>query len=318
MINAWNNFKGNLWKETINVRDFIQSNYTEYTGDSSFLSGPSSKTSSQWNVMMKILKAERLNGGVLDVSSNIISAIDSHEPGYIDRENEVVVGLQTDKPLKRAIFPKGGVRMVEQSLEEYGFPEMDQNIKEIYTKYRKSHNEGVFDVYDPEILACRKSGIITGLPDAYGRGRIIGDYRRVALYGVDALIKDREQIKAKTNGIHFDEHTIREREELSEQIKALNELKNLAKSYGFDISNPATTALEAVQWLYFAYLGAAKEANGAATSVGRITTFLDIYIQRDLDAGLITEELAQEMIETFMHTAFEGGRHALRVNKISC
>lgn len=293
----WRGFKGEDWKQNVAVRDFIQRNYTEYRGDSGFLAGPSEKTSRQWNIVSELLKRERLNGGVLDVSSDVGSGITSHAPGYISQENEVIVGLQTDAPLRRAIYPKGGLRMVEQSLEEYGFPPMAHKIKEIFQNYRKSHNEAVFDVYDPEILTCRKSGVISGLPDAYGRGRIIGDYRRVALYGVDALIAERRALKAKTDGAEFSEFIICQREELSEQIKALQELKSLAMAYGFDISQPASTALEAVQWLYFGYLGAARESNGAATSVGRITAFLDIYIQRDLDEGRITETEAQEMID---------------------
>ena len=296
-LDPWRGFAGTDWKQAVAVRDFIQHNYTEYRGDKSFLSGPTEKTQRQWAVMTELLAQERRNGGVLAVSTEVGSSITSHAPGYIDQENEVIVGLQTDAPLRRAIFPKGGVRMVEQSLEEYGFPPLGETIKGIFRDYRKSHNDGVFDVYDPEILACRKSGIITGLPDAYGRGRIIGDYRRVALYGIDALIAERQALKAETNGADFSETVLRQREELAEQIKALNELKALAASYGFDISRPATTAREAVQWLYFAYLAGTRESNGAATSVGRITTFLDIYIQRDLDEGRITEAEAQEMID---------------------
>ena len=296
-LDPWRGFIGEDWKGQVAVREFIQANYTEYRGNKDFLAGPTEKTLRQWAVMCDLLKQERKNGGVLAVSTDVGSSITSHDAGYISRENEVIVGLQTDAPLRRAIYPKGGLRMVEQSLEEYGFPAVPDHINEVFTKYRKNHNEGVFDIYDPEILACRKSGIITGLPDAYGRGRIIGDYRRVALYGVDALIADRQQLKAQTNSKHFDEVVMRQREEFSEQVKALNELKQLAASYGYDISKPAATALEAVQWLYFAYLGAAREANGAATSVGRITTFLDIYIQRDLEEGRITEAEAQEMID---------------------
>ncbi|MDE2259805.1 MAG: formate C-acetyltransferase [Betaproteobacteria bacterium] len=293
----WRGFKGDIWKRDIAVRDFIHDNYTEYRGDAGFLAGPTEKTLRQWAVVVALLKQERLNDGVLEVSTEVGSSITSHAPGYISRADEVIVGLQTDAPLRRAIFPKGGLRMVEQSLEEYGFPPVPNKIKEIFQDYRKSHNEGVFDVYDPEILACRRSGVITGLPDAYGRGRIIGDYRRIALYGVDALIEERKRQKAKTDGAEFTEMVIRQREELSEQIKALNELKIMALGYGFDLSKPASTALEAVQWLYFGYLAAAKEANGAATSVGRVTTFLDIYIQRDLNEGHITEAEAQEMID---------------------
>ncbi len=293
----WRGFQGEDWRNDIAVREFIRDNASEYRGDASFLVGPTEKTTRQWALVVALLKKERLNGGVLEVSTGVGSSITSHAPGYISRADEVIVGLQTDAPLRRAIFPKGGLRMVEQSLEEYGFAPLPNAIKEIFRDYRKSHNEGVFDVYDPEILACRRSGVITGLPDAYGRGRIIGDYRRVALYGVDRLIEERRQQRAETDGTPFSELVIRQREELSEQIKALNELKMMALSYGFDIARPAATALEAVQWLYFGYLAAAKEANGAATSVGRITTFLDIYLQRDLEEGRITETEAQEMID---------------------
>jgi formate C-acetyltransferase len=293
----WRGFKGDHWKTRIAMRDFIRLNYTEYRGDAGFLAPPTEKTRRQWSVVTELLKKERLNGGVLDVSTEVGSRITAHAPGFISREDEVIVGLQTDAPLRRAIFPNGGMRMVEQSLEEYGFPPVPEKLTEIFRDYRKSHNEGVFDVYDPEILACRRSGVITGLPDAYGRGRIIGDYRRVALYGVDWLVAERQRQKAETDGAEFTDFTIRQREELSEQVKALLELKALARAYGFDISAPARTALEAVQWLYFGYLAAAKEANGAATSVGRITTFLDIYIQRDLDEGRITEAEAQEMVD---------------------
>ena len=296
-LDPWRGFKGEDWKQAVAVREFIQQNYAEYRGDKSFLSGPTTKTQRQWAVMSDLLAKERQNGGVLEVSTHVGSSITSHAPGYISQENEVIVGLQTDAPLRRGIYPKGGLRMVEQSLEEYGFPPLGEEIKTIFTEYRKSHNSGVFDVYDPEILACRRSGIITGLPDAYGRGRIIGDYRRVALYGVDRLIAERQALKAETNGAEFSEFVLRQREELAEQVKALNELKAMAASYGYDISQPATTALEAVQWVYFAYLAGTRESNGAATSVGRITTFLDIYIQRDLDEGRITEAEAQEMID---------------------
>ena len=296
-LDPWRGFRGEVWKQRIALREFIQENYTEYRGDKSFLSGPTAKTQRQWAVMCDLLAQERANGGVLDVSTDVGSSITSHAPGYISQENEVIVGLQTDAPLRRAIYPKGGIRMVEQSLEEYGFPPLGEEIQGIFRNYRKSHNEGVFDVYDPEILACRRSGIITGLPDAYGRGRIIGDYRRVAVYGIDGLIAERQALKAETNGADFSEFVLRQREELAEQVKALQELKTFAASYGFDISRPAATALEAVQWVYFAYLAGARESNGAATSVGRITTFLDIYIQRDLDEGRITEDEAQEMID---------------------
>lgn len=296
-LDPWRSFKGQEWREHVAVRDFIALNRTEYLGNEDFLAGPTERTQKVWNVIKDLQQKERANGGVLAVSADVGSSILSHAPGYIDKENEICVGLQTDAPLKRGIYPNGGLRMVEASLREYNFPPMSEAIKDIYTQYRKTHNQGVFDVYDPEIIACRRSGVITGLPDAYGRGRIIGDYRRVALYGTDFLIADKKREKAESDSHPFSEEVIRTREELAEQIKALQELTEMAKEYGFDITKPATTALEAAQWTYFAFIAAAREANGAATGIGRITTFLDIYIQRDLDEGRITEAEAQEIID---------------------
>jgi len=296
-LDPWRSFQGQEWRNKIAVRDFIAINRTEYTNTEDFLAGPTDRTRKQWAAVQELQKRELENGGVLDVSSNIGSSILAHGPGYIDRDSELIVGLQTDAALKRGIYPNGGLRMIEMGLEEYGFPPVDPKIAEIFTKYRKTHNQGVFDVYDPEIVACRRSGVITGLPDAYGRGRIIGDYRRVALYGADFLIKDKQREKAESNGQPFTEDIIRIREELSEQIRALQELKEMAANYGFDISRPAANALEAAQWTYFAFIGAAKEANGAATGIGRITAFLDIYIERDLQEGTLTEAEAQEIID---------------------
>ena len=298
-LNPWRGFKGQEWREGVALREFIRANFTEYKGKDDFLVAPTERTRKQWDIVLDLKKRECIKG-VLAVSSDIGSSITSHAPGYIDRDSEVIVGLQTDEPLKRAIYPNGGLRMIEIGLEEYGFPTVDPKIAEIFTKYRKTHNQGVFDLYDDEIMACRRSGVITGLPDAYGRGRIIGDYRRVALYGVDFLIVDKRREKAESDSTPFTEEVMRTREELSEQIRALEELKQMAHGYGFDISRPAATAREAVQWLYFAFLGAAKEANGAATSIGRITAFLDIYIERDLNEGRITEDQAQEMIDQFV------------------
>lgn len=297
-MDAWRGFKGDAWREKVAVREFIQDNYTPYEGDDTFLAGPTERTKGIWKTLEGLLKQER-EKGVLDVSADRGSSITAHDAGYIDKDNEIIVGLQTDAPLKRAIMPAGGLRMVETSLKAYGY-ELDPMIREVYTKYRKDHNQGVFDVYTPEIRAARKSGIITGLPDAYGRGRIIGDYRRVALYGVDFLKKERQQNFAELNDVEFTEEVIRQREELSEQFRALEELKEMAAKYGFDVSVPAKTAKEAIQWTYFGYLAAVKEQNGAAMSIGRVSTFLDVYIQRDLDEGLITEEQAQEMIDDFV------------------
>ncbi|WP_233886824.1 formate C-acetyltransferase [Paraburkholderia flagellata] len=291
----WADFVEGTWQSSVDVRSFIQSNYTAYEGDGSFLAGPTARTTALWEKLAVLLKAER-EKGVLDVSADRASSITAHGPGYIDEDNEIIVGLQTDAPLKRAIMPNGGLRMVEAGLEAYGF-KISPVVSEIWTLYRKSHNQGVFDVYSPDVLAARKSGVITGLPDAYGRGRIIGDYRRVALYGVDALKRDRQRAYHELDDAVFDEKTMRTREELSEQFRALEELKEMAASYGYDISRPALTAREAVQWLYFGYLAAVKEQNGAAMSIGRISTFLDIYIQRDMERGLLTEEAVQELFD---------------------
>ncbi|CEQ22006.1 MAG: formate C-acetyltransferase [Paraclostridium sordellii] len=296
---AWKSFKDGKWSKEIDVRGFIQLNYTPYEGDASFLVKATENTNSLMDEMMELFKKERDNGGTLDVDTKTVSAIDAYKPGYIDKEKEVVVGFQTDEPLKRAIMPYGGIRMVESSCKAYGF-ELDNEVKEIFTKYRKTHNQGVFDAYTDEMRLARKSGIITGLPDAYGRGRIIGDYRRVALYGVDRLIEDKVSQKSSLDVSVIDEDTIRLREEISDQIKALEALKRMAESYGFDISRPANNSREAVQWLYFAYLGAIKDQNGAAMSLGRTSTFLDIYFERDLRNGEITEEQIQELMDHFV------------------
>lgn len=296
---AWKNFKEGKWSKEIDVRSFIQLNYTPYEGDDSFLAKATENTNSLIDEMMDLFKKERDNGGTLDVDTKTVSAIDAYKAGYMDKEKEVVVGFQTDDPLKRAIMPYGGIRMVESSCKAYGF-ELDKDVKEIFTKYRKTHNQGVFDAYTDEMRAARRSGIITGLPDAYGRGRIIGDYRRVALYGVDRLIEDKICQKNSLDVNVIDEDTIRLREEISDQIKALEALKRMAESYGFDISKPAKNSREAVQWLYFAYLGAIKDQNGAAMSLGRTSTFLDIYFERDLKNGEITEEEVQELMDHFV------------------
>ena len=298
-MNAWQGFKEGRWTKEIDVRGFIQANYTPYEGDDSFLAGATENTKQLWEEVMELFKKERENGGTLDVDTKTVSAIDAYAPGYINKDKEKVVGLQTDAPLKRAIMPEGGIRMVESSCEAYGF-KCDPLVSEIFTKYRKTHNQGVFDAYTTEMRAARKSGIITGLPDAYGRGRIIGDYRRVALFGVDRLIEDKNEQKLSLEVSCMDEDTIRLREEISDQIKALQALKRMAESYGFDISKPATNSREAVQWLYFAYLAAIKDQNGAAMSIGRTSTFLDIYFERDLKAGTITEEEVQELMDHFV------------------
>ncbi|OII69287.1 formate C-acetyltransferase [Streptomyces sp. CC77] len=299
---AWDGFKGGLWRDTIDVRDFIQRNYTPYEGDASFLAGPTARTTALWQSVADRFPEERAKG-VLDVSHDVPSTITAHAPGWIDRDAELIVGLQTDAPLKRAIMPNGGWRMVAGALETYGYS-VSAQLEKVFTEYRKTHNAGVFDAYTDEIRAARKAGIVTGLPDAYGRGRIIGDYRRVPLYGVDALIaakqREKEELDALPSGARTLEETIRLREELAEQIRALGELKQMAASYGHDIAGPAATAHEAVQWLYFAYLAAVKEQNGAAMSLGRTSTFLDVYLQRDLDAGRITEERAQELVDDFV------------------
>ncbi|GAA0549206.1 formate C-acetyltransferase [Paractinoplanes ferrugineus] len=293
----WRGFTDGAWRHGVAVRDFIQGNYTPYEGDAGFLAGPTERTTAVWAKLSAMFPAER-ERGIYDVDANTPSTITSHRPGYIDRDAELIVGLQTDAPLRRAILPNGGWRMVEGSLKTYGY-EVPQDIADIFTKYRKTHNSGVFDVYDANILAARKAHIITGLPDAYGRGRIIGDYRRVALYGVDHLIARKKADKVAAAG-PFTEDVIRKREELSEQIRALAELKEMAASYGYDISGPATNGREAVQWLYFAYLAAVKEQNGAAMSLGRTSTFLDIYLQRDIAEGVLTESRAQELVDDFV------------------
>jgi formate C-acetyltransferase len=294
----WNGFVGELWKNEINVRDFIQCNYTPYTGDDSFLEGATENTKKVWNKLTEMFKVER-EKGIYDAETKIPQAIDAYGPGYIDKDAEVIVGLQTDAPLKRGIFPKGGLRMVKNSLEAFGY-EIDPLTEEIFTKYRKTHNEGVFSAYTDEMKACRKSGIITGLPDAYGRGRIIGDYRRVPLYGVDRLIEDKQQQMKVLEVAEMDDETIRRREEIFEQIKALKSFVKMGQAYGFDLSRPAENAKEAVQYLYFGYLAAVKDQDGAAMSLGRTSTFLDIYIQRDLENGVITEKEAQELIDQFI------------------
>jgi formate C-acetyltransferase len=295
---AWRGFRGQVWRDSIDTRRFIQDNYTPYEGDAGFLTGPTERTTGIWAGLTAMFTVER-ERGVYDVDAHTPSSITAHAPGYIDRDAELIVGLQTDAPLKRAIMPSGGWRMVETGLRTYGY-EVDPRVKEIFTRYRKTHNEGVFDAYTAEILAARRAHIITGLPDAYGRGRIIGDYRRVALYGVDRLITDKRRVKSSLDALWSDEHVIRDREELAEQIRALGELAEMARSYGLDISGPARTAQEAVQWLYFGYLAAVKEQNGAAMSLGRTSTFLDVYLQRDLDEGRIDESAAQELIDDFV------------------
>lgn len=294
--NEYRTFKGSKWKEDIDVRDFIVNNYTQYDGDESFLKGPSKKTSILWGKLQKLQKEERQKGGVLDMETEVVSSLTAYKDSYLDKENEVVVGLQTDKPLKRAFMPYGGIKMAEESLKTYGYTP-NEKFHEIFTKYHKTHNDGVFDAYTPEILHCRHNKIITGLPDTYGRGRIVGDYRRIALYGVDYLIEKKKEDFALTDDGEMDEKIVREREEISMQIRALKELKQMALDYGFDISKPANNAKEAFQWLYFGYLGAIKTQNGAAMSVGRISTFLDIYIERDLKEGTLSEEEAQELVD---------------------
>ena len=295
---AWHGFVAGPWVDHVDVRDFTQRNYTPYTGDASFLAGPTARTTAMWDRLAAMFPDERAKG-VYDIDATTPSTITSHAPGYIAKDDEVIVGLQTDAPLKRAIMPNGGYRMVLNSLDTYGY-EADPVVTEIFTKYRKTHNDGVFDVYPPAVRAARSSHIITGLPDAYGRGRIIGDYRRVALYGVDALIAAKKLERAELDLERSVENVIRDREELAEQVRALGELKAMAASYGYDISGPATTGREAVQWLYFGYLAAVKEQNGAAMSLGRTSTFLDVYLQRDLEAGALTEAQAQEIIDDFV------------------
>lgn len=297
-MNAYESFKGTKWKNEIDVNDFIQSNYTEYSGSEDFLESPTEATTQLWKQLSEMFLVEKQKG-IYDAETKIPSSIDAYGAGYIDKNLEKIVGLQTDKPLKRAIFPNGGLRMVQQGLEAYGY-KLDDEVVEVYTKYRKSHNEGVFSAYTDSIKKCRSNGIITGLPDAYGRGRIIGDYRRVALYGIDRLISERQARFEACDPDEMTDDLIRLREELHDQILALKALKRMAGSYGYDISQPAANAQEAIQWLYFAYLGAIKDQNGAAMSIGRVSTFLDIYIERDLKNGLITEEEAQELMDHFV------------------
>lgn len=294
----WSDFKGNLWKKEINVRDFIQNNYTPYTGDESFLVGATENTKAVWSKLTEMFK-EEIEKGVYDAETRYPQSIDTYGPGYISKDNESIVGLQTDAPLKRGIYPKGGLRMVENSLNAYGY-EIDPITKEIFTKYRKTHNEGVFSAYTDDMKAVRRSGIVTGLPDAYGRGRIIGDYRRVALYGVDRLIEERKFELKKAEAPELTEEIIRKREEITEQINALKAFVKMCASYGFDVTKPAKNAKEAVQWVYFGYLAATKDQDGAAMSVGRTATFLDIYIENDLAKGLITETEAQDLIDQFI------------------
>lgn len=292
---SWAGFKGELWKKEINVRDFIQNNYTPYTGDDSFLKPSSEKTRKVWNKLTEMFKVER-EKGVYDTETKLPQSITTYGPGYIDKDNEVVVGLQTDAPLKRGIFPKGGIRMVENSLEAYGY-HLDPMTKEIFTKYRKTHNEGVFSAYTDEMLACRRSAIITGLPDAYGRGRIIGDYRRVALYGTARLIEDKKKFQKRLDIQELNDEIIRNREEVTEQIRALQDFEKMCAAYGFDVTRPAKDAREAVQFVYLAYLAAVKDQDGAAMSIGRTSTFLDIYIEKDIREGKLTEEEAQELVD---------------------
>ncbi len=294
MFKQWEGFKNGTWQEDIDVRNFIQKNYKLYEGDGSFLEEKTERTSKVWDKAYALI-VEEVKKGIIDVATDRVSGIDNYDPGYIDRDNEVIVGLQTDAPLKRIVNPFGGMRMVQSSLKEYGY-ELDPEINKNFSKYRKTHNEGVFDAYTKEIRAARSAGLLTGLPDAYGRGRIIGDYRRVALYGIDYLIEEKKKDLDNLNGDMLDE-LVRKREEVSMQIRALGEVKSMAAKYGIDISKPASNAKEAAQHLYFGYLAGIKENNGAATSFGRTSTFLDIYIERDLEAGLITEKEAQEIVD---------------------
>ncbi|NLC41426.1 MAG: formate acetyltransferase, partial [Erysipelothrix sp.] len=297
-MSAWENFVGGQWENEINVRDFIQKNYTPYEGDDSFLAGPTEATTTLWKQVMELNQKEKEAGGVLDADTKVISTISSHGPGYLNKDLEKIVGFQTDKPFKRSLQPFGGIRVSETALAAYGY-EIDKDVDKVFTEYAKTHNQGVFDVYTPEIRTARRNGIITGLPDAYGRGRIIGDYRRVALYGIDRLIAGKKEDLEILSGT-MTEHLIREREEHSEQIRALQDMKKMALAYGIDISKPAETAQEATQFLYFGYLAAIKQQNGAAMSLGRTSTFLDIYVERDLRLGRITEEEAQEIMDHFV------------------
>ena len=299
MLEQWKGFKGKIWQEEINTRDFIQNNYTPYDGDESFLAGPADSTNKLWGKVQQLQKEERAKGGVLDMDTHIVSGITSHEPGYIDPEMkdlEKIVGLQTDKPLKRAFMPYGGIKMAEEACTTYGYTP-DPELHKIFTEYHKTHNQGVFDAYTPEMRAVRKNKIITGLPDTYGRGRIVGDYRRIALYGIDRLVEAKQYDLANCGNGKMRDSVIRQREELADQIRALKQMKVMAASYGCDISKPAANAREAVQWTYFGYLAAIKTQNGAAMSIGRISTFLDIYIKRDIDSGTLTEAEAQELID---------------------
>ena len=295
---GWRGFEGGTWVREINIRSFIRHNYTPYDGNEDFLEGPTQDTLDLWDQVMELTRQEREAGGVLDMDTSIISTITSHGPGYLNKEKEKIVGFQTDKPFKRAMMPYGGIRMAEKACADNGYT-IDPQVKEFFTTHRKTHNAGVFDAYTPEMRACRSSHIITGLPDAYGRGRIIGDYRRVALYGVDRLIEDKQEQKIRTRSAMYEE-VIRDREELSEQIRALEDLKKMAASYGYDISKPAVNTKEAIQWLYFGYLAAVKEQNGAAMSLGRTSTFLDIYAERDLNEGTFTEKELQELVDHFI------------------
>ncbi|HET9516375.1 MAG TPA: pyruvate formate lyase family protein, partial [Actinoplanes sp.] len=295
---AWQGFTGQAWQSTIDVAGFIRDNVTPYEGGAEFLAGPTDRTRAVWETLSAMFVDERARG-IHDVDTHTPSTITSHEPGWIDRDNELIVGLQTGAPLRRAIMPAGGLRMVEGGLKAYGY-ELDPVVRQIFTTYRKTHNAGVFDAYPADVIAARRSHIITGLPDAYGRGRIIGDYRRVALYGVDRLIAERRALKASLDSRLSSEDVIRDREELAEQIRALGELVEMAESYGYDISGPARTGREAIQWVYFGYLAAAKEQNGAAMSLGRTSTFLDIYLERDIAAGVLTESEAQELVDDFV------------------
>ena len=297
-IIAWHGFEGGTWEKEVNVRSFIKHNYTPYDGDDSFLESATEDTLALWDQVMDLTRQEREKGGVLDMDTKIISTITSHAAGYLNKDKEKIVGFQTDKPFKRALHPYGGIRMAEKACKDNGY-ELDPTVKEFFEVHRKTHNAGVFDAYTPEMRDCRSSHIITGLPDAYGRGRIIGDYRRVALYGVDRLIEDKKQQKITTRSAMYSE-IIRDREELSEQIRALEDLKKMAASYGFDISRPAENTQEAIQWLYFGYLAAVKEQNGAAMSLGRTSTFLDIYSERDLREGRFTESEIQEFVDHFI------------------
>ncbi|MGL5501300.1 MAG: pyruvate formate lyase family protein, partial [Plesiomonas shigelloides] len=301
--NAWEGFASGEWQHAVDVRDFIQKNYTPYEGDEAFLAGATEATTKLWDSVMEGIKEENRTHAPVDFDTDLPSTITSHDAGYIDQSLETIVGLQTDKPLKRALIPFGGIKMVEGSCKVYG-RELDPMVKKIFTEYRKTHNQGVFDVYTPDILRCRKSGVLTGLPDAYGRGRIIGDYRRIALYGIDFLMADKfaqfGSLQSRLENGEDLEMTIQLREEIAEQHRALGQIKEMAAKYGFDISGPAKNAKEAIQWTYFGYLAAVKSQNGAAMSLGRTSTFLDIFIERDLKAGLITEQEAQEMVDHFV------------------